>query len=221
MNYIFQFSQLQPYAWTLLEGVKLTIVLSIEAMALSLLVGIVGAACKSSSFRLLRWIASSYVEIIRNTPILVQLFIIYFSLPSLGLRFSPGSAALIALVINGGAYLTEIIRGGINSVSKGQIEAGYALGLSRADVFFRVILLPAIRASYPAIASEFRLLMLNTSICSIVAAQELTSVGNSINALTLRSFEIYTVILLIYLALSIGFSLVFKIISKIFLSWKL
>lgn len=220
MNYTFQFAQLAPYVDDLIAGTKLTTILAVEAMVLSLIVGIAGAICKNSNYRLLRLVAAVYVDVIRNTPFLVQLFFVFFALPATGLRLTAQSASLLALVLNGGAYLTEIIRAGLNSVPRGQTEAGYALGMKARDIFFFIVLRPAIRAVYPAVTSEFVILLLNTSICSVIAARELTSVGNTINAQTFRSFEVYIILLAIYLGLSFVFSAIFKFGEVAFLKWK-
>lgn len=220
MNYTFQFGQLAPYVDELIDGTKLTVILALQAIVLSLIVGIAGAAARNSPYKPLQTIVSAYVELVRNTPFLVQLFFFFFAVPTLGFRVSPQTAALTALVVNGGAYLTEIIRAGLNSVPRGQIEAGRALGLKPTDIFFFVVLRPAIRAVYPAVTSEFVILLLNTSICSVIATRELTSVGNTIDAQTFRSFEVYIVLLAIYLALSIAFSAIFKCGEWLFLRWK-
>src|SRR3546814_7134747 len=118
----------------------------------------------TSGVRPLRWLINTYIELIRNTPFLVQLFFFYFALPAAGVRWSAYTAALVAMVVNLGAYATEIVRAGIESIPKGQIEAGLALNLSRIDIFRFVILKPALRAIYPALTSQFILLMLASSV---------------------------------------------------------
>ncbi len=133
----------------------------------------------------------AFVEVVRHTPCLVQIFYIYFALPLKGIRFSPTTTAIIALGINGGAYAIEIIRGGVESISKGQVEAGYALGLHRADVFRLIVLKPALRAIYPSLTSQFIMLTLTTSVCTSIAAYELTSAAQRIESDTFRSFEVY------------------------------
>jgi polar amino acid transport system permease protein len=159
--------------------------------------------------RPLRWLASAYVEVIRNTPLLVQLFIIFFGLPSIGLKLTSGQAAVIALTINLGAYATEIVRAGIEAIHKSQIEAGLSLGLSRLQVFRYIILFPALKVIYPALASQFILLMLATSIVSLIAAEDLFHMAAFLESRTFRSFEIYLVVTGLYLALALAFRLVF------------
>ena len=129
----------------LLQGAWMTIRLSASAMAIGLVVAVFGAWAKTSGPSLLRGLVSGYVEIIRNTPFLVQIFFIYFGLPSLGLKLDPYGAALLAMVINVGAYATEIIRAGIESIPKGQLEAGFALGLKPRQSFRYIVIKPALR----------------------------------------------------------------------------
>ena len=143
-----------------------------------------------------------FVEVIRNTPFLVQIFFLFFALPLLGVRLNPTVTAIIALAINGGAYSIEIIRGGVDSVPRGQIEAGAALGLSPAQIFRDVILIPALRAIYPALTSQFILLTLTSSVCSSISANELTYFGQRIESETFRSFEVYFTITSLYLLIS-------------------
>ncbi len=215
MNYTFQFGAVFEAFGELLEGTWLTIQLSAAAMLIGLVVAILGALGKTAGPRPVRWLIDAYIEVIRNTPFLVQIFLIFFGLPALGLRLSANEAALLAMVVNVGAYATEIIRAGIESISKGQIEAGAALGLKRLQVFRYVVLKPALRAVYPALTSQFILLMLSSSIVSAISAEELTSMANNIQSRTFRSFEIYIVVTIIYLGLSLLFSTVFAAIQRV------
>ena len=127
-----------------------------------------------------RWLVMAFVELIRNTPFLVQIYFIFFALPLAGVRLDPTPTAIIALGVNGGAYAIEIIRGGVQSIGKGQVEAGLALGLHKAQVFRLIVLKPALRAIFPSLASQFILLTLTTSIASAISAYELTSVAQRI-----------------------------------------
>jgi polar amino acid transport system permease protein len=136
-----------------------------------------------------------------------------------GLRINPTPTAIIALGVNGGAYAIEIIRGGVQSINKGQIEAGYALGLRKAQVFRLIILKPALRAIYPSLASQFILLTLTTSIASAVAAYELTSVAKQIENDSFRSFEVYGVVTVFYLIMSWMMMRLLDFISSRYLSY--
>jgi polar amino acid transport system permease protein len=142
---------------------------------------------------------------------------IYFGLPELGLKFSSNTAALIALVVNVGAYGIEIIRAGIESIQKGQVEAGKSLGMRPLQIFRYIILKPAIQAIYPSLTSQFILLMLNSSVCSVIAASELTAVAGDIQSRTFRSFEVYFIVTCMYLALSVFFWTAFAAIERSFL----
>ena len=220
MSYVFQFSTVWRELDHLLLGAWLTLRLSALAMILGLAVGIAGAQAKASSFRLLRGLVQGYVEAIRNTPFLVQLLLIYLGLPSLGLRLTPDQAALLAMVVNLGAYATEIVRAGIEAVPKGQIEAGRSLGLKPRHIFRFVVLMPALRTVFPALGSQFILVMLASSVVSVISAEELTAVTDTIVARNFRSFEFYFVITGIYLAMSLAFQALFAAIDHaLFARW--
>lgn len=214
MNYSFQFADVLA-AWPLLlKGTWITVQLSMLAMALGLALAILCAWGKTAGPRPLRWVIQAYIELIRNTPFLVQLFFFFFALPAIGLRWSAYTAALTAMVINLGAYATEIIRAGIESIPRGQIEAGLALNLKRWEIFRFVILKPALKAIYPALTSQFILLMLSSAVVSVISADDLTSVAANLQSQTFRSFEIYIVVALIYLVLSMAFSALFRLIYR-------
>jgi polar amino acid transport system permease protein len=212
--YVLNFEPVFAGLEKLLYGAWLTIQLSCAAMLLGLIVSIICAAAKTSHVAPLRWAVNAYIEIIRNTPFLVQIFFIFFGLPSLGLRLTPNGAALLALVVNFGAYGTEIIRAGIEAIHKGQVEAGTALGLSKLQVFRYIIMKPALRTVYPALTSQFIYLMLTSSVVSAISADDLAAAGNDLQSSTFASFETYTIVTLIYLAMSIGFSAIFSIIER-------
>ena len=166
---------------------------------MSIIVGTLGALAKRSRYAVLRWLTRLYVEAIRNTPFLVQLFVLFFGLPSVGIRLNAYTAALIGLVIYNGAFLTEIIRSGLQAVHRSQIEAGLSIGMSRLQVFCYVVLMPALEKVYPALSSQFILLMLSTSVISAIGVDELTSFAGHIQTLNFRSIEVYLVCIVIYL----------------------
>ncbi len=221
MNYTFQFDAVFASWDYLLAGAWLTIQLSIGAMVLGLAVAILCALGKSSGPRPVRWLINAYIEVIRNTPFLVQLFLIFFGLPSLGVSLSADLAALIAMVVNVGAYATEIIRAGIESIHKGQIEAGLALGLKPLQIFRYIIIKPALRTVYPALTSQFILLMLSSSVVSVISADELVSAANTIQSQTFRSLEVYLVATGIYLLMSMMFSALFAVIHRLVFTYDL
>jgi len=209
MHYAFHFNVVWDHWRELTEGAWLTIRLSALAMIIGLGVAIVCAYAKAAGPSAVRWLVAGYVEAIRNTPFLVQIFIVYFSLPALGIAVGANEAALAAMVVNFGAYGTEILRSGIESIPQGQVEAARALGLSRLQTFVHVMLFPAVKTVFPALSSQFILLMLASSVVSTISAVELTAVTNSLQSTTFRPFEFYFVSTAIYLAMALGFQGVF------------
>ncbi len=219
MGYQFDFGVVFS-AWPdLLRGCLLTLVISCQAMALGLAIGLVTVILRRTGYAPAVWIVKAFVEIIRNTPFLVQAFFIFLGLPSLGIRLSPDVAAVLALGLNGGAYATEIIRSGVDSIHKGQIEAGYALGLKPLQIFRHIILIPALRICFPALGSQFILLMLTSSIVASISAVELTTIGQLLETTTFRSFEIYLTLTGLYLAMSALLAALFATIERQFLSY--
>jgi polar amino acid transport system permease protein len=214
MRYQLDFAPVFANMDHLLAGAWLTIRLSLTAMLFGLAVGVICAFAKTSGPWPLRWLIKLYVELIRNTPFLAQIYFIYFALPELGLRMSANTAALVALVVNVGAFATEIIRAGIESIAKGQVEAGTALGLRRIQIFRLIVLKPALRTIYPALTSQFIYLMLSTSVVSVISATDLAAAGNDIQQRTFRAFEVYLVITSIYFVLSLGFSGLFSLVQR-------
>ena len=183
-------------------------------MIIGLVLSVIGAVGKTSGPKPVRIAINVYIEIIRNTPFLVQLYFFFFALPTLGIRLDPNEAALLALVVNFGAYGTEIVRAGVASVSRGNIEAARTVGLNFFQTFLYVILKPAMRAIYPALTSQFIYLMLASSVVSVISATDLAAAGNDLQSQTFASFEVYIVITAMYFAMSLGFSAVFTLIGK-------
>jgi polar amino acid transport system permease protein len=215
MNYAFDFMSVLASWDRLLVGAWITIQLSALAMVLGFVVGTFCAIGRLSRLAWLRTVIAAYVELIRNTPLLVQVFIVYFGLASVGLTLNAEFAALITLVINIGAYSSEIMRAGIQSIHRGQIEAAECLAMSKPQIFFHVILLPAVERVYPALSSQFVLLMLASSITSQISVEELTATANLVQSETFRSFEVYGVIAVLYLLLSVLFRLAFLALAMV------
>lgn len=210
MEYNFRFGVVWRYQDQIVEGLLLTLQLSAITMVLGLVIGLVVAVMSTSTRPALRLPARVYVEVIRNTPLLVQLFIVFFGLPAVGIRLVANDAALIALSINLGAYCAEILRAGIESVRTSQVEAGRALGMTTVQTFRHVVLFQALKAIYPSLASQFVLLMLATSIVSAIGATELFHQAAFIESRTYRSFEAYTLITASYLGLTLIFRALFS-----------
>ncbi len=198
------FSALWPYWPELLSGLWVTIQLTLMATVGGVALGILGAALRSGRPSILSRLWGVYVELIRNTPFVVQLFFIVFGLPNLGVKLTAGEAALLAMLINLGAYSTEIIRAGIQVTPRGQWEAGRVLGLSRTQTFVQVVLPPSLKRIYPALVSQCIIVMLGSSVVSQVSHKELTFAANLIQSRTFLSFEVYLVTTLLYLVLSIA-----------------
>lgn len=198
------FAELWPYWPELLAGLWVTVQLTVVATLGGVSLGILGAALRSGRPGWASRLWGVYVELIRNTPFVVQLFFIVFGLPNLGVKLTAGEAALLAMLINLGAYSTEIIRAGIQVTPKGQWEAGRVLGLSRTQTFLRVVLPPSLQRIYPALVSQCIIVMLGSSVVSQVSYEELTFAANLIQSRTFLSFEVYLVTTLLYLALSVA-----------------
>ncbi|MEO9227622.1 MAG: amino acid ABC transporter permease [Devosia sp.] len=212
MSYNFRFGALLPYTGEIVQGVLLTLQLSLVTMLIGLAIGLFVALGSTSDLKAVRVPVRIYVEAIRNTPLLVQLFIVFFGLPSLGIRLNADVAAVIGLSINVGAYCGEILRAGLESVRTSQIEAGRALGLSAGQTFRHVVLFQAVKAIYPALTSQFVLLLLATSVVSSIGATELFHQAAFIDSRTYRSFEAYTLITIAYLAMTVAFRALFSAI---------
>ncbi|WFU69079.1 amino acid ABC transporter permease [Bradyrhizobium sp. CB2312] len=182
-----------------LAGAALTLELAFFATVLGALIGTLAAVGRGSRSSLIAGACKVYVEAIRNTPLLVQIFLVYFGL----LKFSAFTVAVAALTINVGAYTAEIMRAGFEAIPRGQIEAAEGLALSRLQIYWHIILLPAVEKVYPALTSQFVLLMLASSVCSQISAEELTAVANYIQSDTYRAFETYIIVAVLYVILSL------------------
>lgn len=203
MNYVFNFDWLFQYWPVLLHGIGITIELTLVGAVLGIALGTACAWARALGPTWLKPIVATYVEMIRNTPFLIQLFFIFFGLPSLGVKLNELTAANLAMVINLGAYGCEIIRAGIMATPKGQFEAGASLGMTRIQTFWYVVLIPALQKIWPALSSQVVIVMLGSAAVSQIAAEDLTFAANFIQSRTFRAFETYFVSTLIYLALAV------------------
>jgi polar amino acid transport system permease protein len=188
----------------LLRGIAWTIGLTAIGTVLGMSVGTFCAWARASGPTWLRAIVGTYVELIRNTPFIVQLFFIFFGLPAAGVKLSPEVASVIAMVMNLGAYSTEIIRAGIEATPKGQIEAAVSLALSKSQVFLRVVLPPALKKVWPAMVSQIIIVMLGSAVCGQISTEELSYAANLIQSRNFRAFEAFIIATLIYHALSVA-----------------
>ncbi len=199
----------------LLDGALVTLQLAAAATLLGFVIGTLCAIGRNSSVRWLSALCAGYVEGIRNTPFLVQIFLVFFGLSSIGITMSAFSVAIIALTINVGAYTGEIMRAGFNSVHAGQWEAAECLGLSRAQVYWHVVLRPAVERVYPSLTSQFILLMLASSITSQISVAELTGNANYIQGVSFRPMETYITIGFMYFGLALVMRLGFWLLGLV------
>ena len=192
----------------LLHGAYVTLQISLIALLIGMILGLAGALCRISSNRVLNSIGFLYVWIIRGTPLMVQLFILYFGLPQLGIKMSSMSAGILGLAINTGAYVSEILRAGIQAVDSGQLEAAQSLGMSYRKAMTRIIAPQAIKISIPPLVNQFIMTLKNSSIASLVTITELLRSGEQIIYTTFRSFEVYTTLAVIYLIINSIFMII-------------
>lgn len=198
------FGWLQDAAGAILSGALMTLTLIAVTTVLGTVISVAAAAGQRSGLRWLAAAITGYVELIRNTPFLVQLFFIYFGLPAIGIRLDPLTAAILAMTLNMAAYTTEIVGAGLDAVPVGQREAARALGLRPAQVFVKVVLPQALKVIFPALTSQIVIMMLESSVVSQIAVPELTFEADMLQARTFRAFETYFVVTLVYLGLSVG-----------------
>jgi len=197
----------------LLDGALVTMKLAASATILGFIIGTLCAIGRNSKVEWLSNLCACYVEAVRNTPFLVQVFLVFFGLSSLGLTLSASAVSIIALTINVGAYTGEIMRAGINSVHAGQWEAAECLGLSKAQIYWHVVLRPAVERVYPSLTSQFILLMLASSITSQISVPDLTGNANFIQGVSFRPMETYLTIGGIYLLLAVTMRFAFWLIA--------
>lgn len=203
MGYQWNFDWLVGYLPIFLKGISITLELIFVGAALGVSLGIACAWARALGPAWIRPFVSAYVELIRNTPFLIQLFFIFFGLPSLGLQLTALQAANLAMVVNLGAYSCEIIRAGIQATPRGQFEAGKSLAMTPFQTFRYVVLVPALQRIWPALASQIVIVMLGSSVVSQISVEDLTFAGSFVQSRNFRAFETYVVTTLTYLALAI------------------
>lgn len=204
MGYSLDFGWLAGAAGVIARGAATTILLIAVTTAAGTFLSILGAAGKRNGPKPLKLAIGIYVEVMRNTPFLVQLFFIFFGLPSLGIRLDPILAAMLAMTLNMAAYTIEIVGAGLDAVPRGQTEAALALGLRPRQVFVKIVLPQALKVIYPALTSQIVIMMLESAVVSQIAVRELTYEADMLQARTFRAFETYFVVTMVYLGLSMG-----------------
>ncbi|TBR42758.1 amino acid ABC transporter permease [Marinomonas agarivorans] len=208
------FSDLFQYTDVFLSGLLTTVELTLLTTILGIALGTCCAAIRQYGHTVSQRLVAVYVELIRNTPFIVQLFFIFFGLPAIGLKLTPWQASMIALTINLGAYSTEIIRAGLSSIPKGQIEAAKVLGMNFRQTLTRVIFTPAFEKIYPALTSQCIIVMLGSAVISQISVEDLTYAANLVQSRNFRAFESYLVTALLYLVLAIALRFIFNQIGK-------
>lgn len=199
----------------LLKGAGITLEITALSVGLGLLIGMIVGVAKLSSIRPVRYLASIYVDFIRGTPLLVQIFLVYFALPQLlGTRIDPFVAAVAACSINSGAYVAEIFRGGIQSIDAGQMEASRALGLSWFQAMRFVIMPQAFKRIIPPLGNEFIAMLKDSSLVSVIGFEELTRTGQLIISRTYAAFEIWIVVAILYLIMTLAISRFVALLEK-------
>jgi polar amino acid transport system permease protein len=202
MDYVFNYRSIWANKHLFLSGAVVTLEIAVLAMILGLLLGMVAAVARNSNNRFLRFSSSAFVEAIRNTPLLVQLYLWYFGLGYIRINISPFICVVIALGINNGSYLTEIIRVGIEAIKKEQTSAGMSLGMGRFQVFRYVVIVPALGIVFPALCNQFIISILASALAMVIGVRDLTYEAVNLQARTFRSIETYIVVIIAYIILS-------------------
>lgn len=198
----------------LIDGTIVTIKLTILTFLFGSIIGIINAILNMSKYKIIRIVAFLYIWIIRGTPLLLQLFIIYFGLPSIGIKLSPMVSGTVALSVNCGAYMSEMIRGGIQAIDKGQFEAARSLGMTYLKAMRYVIMPQAIRVIIPSIGNEIITINKETSIVSTITIVELMRNGQVISTTTFKVMESYILVGVFYLLMTTILTILFKKLEK-------
>ena len=197
----FNFRIIFEYLPLFLEGLKYTFLISLVALVLALITGIVACACRISSFRIIKYPIIAYIEIIRSTPLLVQIYFLYFGLPTLGIRIPEIQTGIIALMLNSGAYVAEIIRAGINSVDQGQVEAGLSSGLNYVQRMRFIILPQALGVTVPPLLGQAIVLVKDTALLSLISVAELTRSGQILTSERFMPSEAFLTVAFFYMCI--------------------
>ncbi len=186
----------------LLQGAWMTVEFSFYSLVLGTVFGVLFGLMRLSRNPAANKVAALYVWAIRGSPLLVQLYLLYFGLPQIGVRMDPMMAGVLGMAINTGAYVSEIVRAGIMAVDKGQMEAGLSVGMTPGKVMRRIIAPQATRISIPPLVNQFIITIKNSSLVSLITITELMRAGDQIIQTTFRSFETYTVVAVLYMAIN-------------------
>jgi glutamine transport system permease protein len=199
----------------LIEGIPYTLLISFGGLFIGFALGIFFGLLSINKLWFLKWPATAYIEVFRGTPILVQVLFIFYGLPDLiGTSINPLTAGIAAIALNSGAYISEVVRGGVQSIDKGQTEAGLSLGLSRTQTFWSVIWPQAFRRMVPPLGNQAIVSIKDTSLFSVIGVGELVRQGQIYIATTFQAFEVYFMVALLYLAITLSLSLILRFIER-------
>jgi len=197
----FNFRIIIEYLPLFLSGLRSTFLISIVSIFLALATGIIACACRISSFKILKYLSTAYIEIIRSTPLLVQIYFLYFGLPTLGVRIPEIQTGILALMLNSGAYIAEIIRAGINSVDDGQLEAGISSGLNYIQRMRFIILPQALGVTIPPLLGQAIVLVKDSALLSLISVAELTRCGQTMTSERFMPTEAFFTVAFFYMCI--------------------
>ena len=199
----------------LLKGIPYTLLISFGGLAIGFVIGLVFGLLSINPLRLLRWPATGYIEVFRGTPVLVQVLFIFYGLPQvLGGPIDALTAGIAAIALNSGAYISEIVRGGVQSIDRGQTEAGLSLGLSRSQTFWYIVWPQAFRRMIPALGNQAIVSIKDTSLFSVIGVGELVRQGQIYIATTFTAMEVYLMVALLYLAITLSLSVLLRWLER-------
>lgn len=200
---------------TLMQGIKYTIFITISGILIGLLLGVIFGFGRISSNFIIYGLSSIYVQVLRGTPIMIQALYIYFAIPMLlSIEINPLVAGITAIALNAGAYIAEIVRGAVNSIDKGQIEAGRSLGLNQFQTMYKIVWPQAFKRMIPPLGNQFIISLKDTSLLTVIGVGELTRQGTIVVATNFRAVEIYTMVAILYLIMTLSITFILRLIEK-------
>ncbi len=215
MGFKFDFEAMINSLPLLMGGLWLTIIITLAGLVFGFFLGTVTGLAKVSRNRLLHWVSIIYVEAVRGTPLIVQAMFLYFGLPlALGISLPPLTAGIIVIAINSGAYISEIVRGAIQSIDHGQVEAGRSIGLTRFQTMRYIIWAQAFRRMIPPLGNQFIISLKDTSLLMVIGVGELARRGQEIIASNYKAFEVWLMVAIIYLTLTLFLTRILRLVEK-------
>lgn len=200
---------------TLLLGAKMTVIITVTGLLIGFFLGALFGLMKITRSKMLRKVAGVYIESVRGTPLMVQVMFLYFGLPlALGMRITPLTAGIVAIAVNSGAYIAEIVRGAVQSINVGQYEAGRSIGLSRRQTMISIIWPQAFKRMIPPLGNQFIISLKDTSLLVVIGVAELTRTGQEIISTNFRAFEVWLTVAIMYLAMTMSISKVLSVTER-------